>query len=81
MKFNVKKMYNGKVEVRDYQLKECLEKNDDMVIEHDGDIMTIPFVELKTKAVSKSKLFESKIPGSKSYHLIGYDWNPDNIEL
>ena len=81
MKFSVKKMYNGRVEIRDYQLKECLEKNDDMVIEHDGDVMTIPFDQLKTKAVSKSRLFETRIPGGKSYHLIGYDWNPDEVEL
>lgn len=81
MKYNIKKMYQGKVEVRDYQLKECLENKEDMIIEHDGDTMTIPFDQLKTKAVSKSKLFETRIPGGKSYHLIGYNWNPDETEL
>ena len=42
--------------------------------------MTIPADELPLRSISKSKLMKSKT-GGKDYHLIGFEWIPDQIEL
>jgi hypothetical protein len=76
MKKEVKKLYNGCIDVRDYELKKCIEKSENVEVLHEGKIMTIPYHQILKKAVSKSKLMKSKT-GGKDYHLIGYKWIPD----
>ena len=81
MRKEIKKLYKGNVEVRDYDVQECIDKNQTFTIIHDGDAMTLSSEELITKRVGISKTFESKIAGAKSYKLYGYEWNPDEVEL
>jgi hypothetical protein len=76
MKKEVKKLYNGCIDVRDYELKTCIENSESIEISHDGKTMTIPYYEIIKKVVGKSKLFKSKT-GGKDYHLISYKWMPD----
>jgi hypothetical protein len=76
MRKEVKKLYNGCIDVRDYELKKCVEHSENIEIIHDGKRMTIPYHEINKKAVGKSKLFKSKT-GGKDYHLISYKWIPD----
>jgi len=53
-----------------------------MKVTYDGDVMTLTPEELTTKYVSRPlKIYESKFDQGLSYKLVGYDWNPDNIEL
>ena len=80
MKKPVKKLYMGKVEVRDYDVRDAIQKNENFQIEFDNDIMTLTPEELTNKLKSKSKRFESNT-GGKSYVLYAYDWEPDTIEL
>lgn len=80
MKKIVKKTYMDRVEVRDYDVKECIQKKENFQIQYQNDIMTLTPEDLITRIESKSKRFESKV-GSKSYVLYGYNWNPDEVEL
>ena len=42
--------------------------------------MTLTPLQLSDDVVMKSKLMKSKV-GGKDYHLLGYEWNPDPVEL
>jgi len=83
MNYPVKKLENnGTVMLRDYTIKDCIKKNENMKVTYDGDVMTLTPEELTTKYVSRPlKIYESKFDKGLSYKLIGYDWNPDEIEL
>jgi hypothetical protein len=76
MKKEVKKLYNGCIDVRDYELKKCIENSENVEVLHEGKKMTIPYHEISNKATGKSKLFKSKT-GGQDYHLISYKWIPD----
>lgn len=80
MRINIKKLYRGCVELRDYDVNNLIQRQEKAEIHYDGDKMTIPANELKARAVSKSKLMKSKT-GGKDYHLIGYEWIPDEVNL
>ena len=80
MKKPVKKLYMGRAEVRDYNVQECIDKNENFQIQFEDDVMTLTPEELTTKLKSKSQRFESKMDG-KSYVLYGYNWEPDQVEL
>lgn len=80
MKKIVKKLYMGRAEVRDYDVREAIQKNENFQIQYQNDIMTLTPEELTKKVESKSRRFESKT-GGDSYVLYGYNWNPDQIEL
>ena len=83
MEYPVKKLENdGTIMLRDYSIKDCITKNENMKVILSGDVMTLTPEELKTKYVSRpSRTYESKFDKGLSYKLIGYDWNPDEIEL
>ena len=81
MRKEVKKLYEGKAEVRDFEVHQCMTKNESMTITHDGEKMTLSPEELLTRRVSISRTFETKIPGGKNYKLFGYIWEPDEVEL
>jgi len=76
MKKKVTKLYKGLVEVRDYDVKDCINKNESMIIVYDGDSMELSPKELTDDLKNITKEFPSKV-GGKSYKLYGYEWNPD----
>jgi hypothetical protein len=76
MKVKLKKLYKGLAEVRDYDVKDCINKNESMTIVYDEDSMELSPEELENDVKSISKEFPSKV-GGKSYKLYGYEWNPD----
>ena len=76
MKVKLKKLYKGLAEVRDYDVKDCINKNESMIIVYDEDSMELSPEELENDVKSISKEFPSKV-GGKSYKLYGYEWNPD----
>lgn len=75
MKVKVTKMYKGLVEVRNYDVKKCIENNESMTIVYDGDYMELSPEELENDVRSISKEFPSKM-GGKPYKLYGYEFNP-----
>lgn len=76
MKKEVKKLYNESVDIRDYELKKCIENREDLEVFYNGGKMTIPYHEINNKATGRSKLFKSQT-GGKDYYLISYKWMPD----
>ena len=68
-----------RAEVRDYDVKECVQKGESFKIEFQNEVMTLTPEDLITKIESKSPQ-KSKFDG-KNYVLFGYNWNPDKIEL
>lgn len=80
MRKTVKTLFqNGSlVSVRDYEVEECIRKQDTMDIVFEDQIMTLSPQSLKNKVVMTSGPFPSK-NGSKGYMLFTYKWNP-NIE-
>ena len=67
------------VGLRDYDVNECISKNEDMVVDYEGDRMTIPLDDLTKKMVMKTHVFKSKY--DKDYRLYCYTWKPDVVEL
>lgn len=80
MKRNLKKLYKGLAEVRDYDVQECIHNKESLKIIYNFEIMTLSPVDLMNKLVKKSTTtFESKV-GGKNYKLCAYDWNPDETD-
>ena len=80
MKKIVTSLFRGLVWARDYEVKNCIDKNQNMIIIFEGDRMTLTPEELKDKRMSVSQKHDSKT-GGKDYHLYGYTWTPETIEL
>jgi hypothetical protein len=81
----VKKLYYPKysdevlVSVRNYEVEECIKKNDAMHIVHGDKIMTMDPHSLQTKQRGTSDVFKSQ-HGGKDYFLINYLWVPNIYE-
>ena len=80
MRKEVKVLYAGRADVRDYEVDSCISKNENMLVTHEGERMTLTPEDLVSKRINTSKIFESKV-GGKNYRLYGYMWNPDPVEL
>ncbi len=81
MEKEVKKLYRGCIELRDYDVNSCIKRNEAIKVRFEGHVMTLSPEDLSNKLVSTSKTtFQSKM-GGKSYKLLAYDWTPDEVEL
>jgi len=76
MKVKVTKLYKGLAEVRNYDVKKCIENDESMIISYAGESMELSPEELENDIKEISKEFPSKM-GGKPYKLYGYEWNPD----
>jgi len=79
MKKRVKKLYNGKAELRSFDVQKCIKEGRSFHIIFENDIMVLTSEELTTKRISSSRTFESKIDG-QDYKLYGYYWEPETKE-
>ena len=79
MQIEVKKVFNGFVSVRDYVVKKCGNRREDLLIEHDGEFMKVPFARLIDPDSLHTKEFTSKFDGSK-YVLNDFKWEPAKDE-
>lgn len=78
-RYEIKKLYLENAEVKDYVVKDLIERNKPIQIILYDETMTLSPEELKTKLVKVSKTQSSKF--NKGYKLYAYKWNPDKIEL
>jgi hypothetical protein len=81
MRRNVTRIYKGEAGLKDYDVRKCMADGDKMEVTFEGDKMTLSCEELTSKRGSVSAVQKSKYPGGKDYRLIGYEWNPDEVEL
>jgi|TARA_R110000803_G_scaffold99843_3_gene167997 hypothetical protein len=77
MKKTVKKLYRGKVEIRDYDVRRCIDDNKHFEIVYLKESMILSPEELISKRKSISNTFKSKV-GGKDYKLYAYEWDPNN---
>ena len=76
MKVKVTKTYKGWVELRDYDVQNCIDKKESITVVYGDGKMTLSPEELQNNVANTSALMKSKT-GGKDYHLIAYEWNPD----
>lgn len=69
---------NTLVSVRDYEVEECIKKNDAMHIMFEDQTMTLDPHSLKEKQVFTSEPIQSKY-GNSGYRLIAYKWDPNIV--
>lgn len=83
MDYPVKKLeFDGTVFIRDYAVKDCINKKENMKVTLGGEVMTLAPEDLLMKyATRPSRVYESKFDKGLSYKLIGYNWEPDQTEL
>lgn len=75
MRVKVNKLWYGCVSVRDYIVKKALEKGEDLEIEHDGQVMTVP----NNMLLFGRKNHQTNVSQFKEqvYDLMDYRWKPD----
>lgn len=82
MKVKVEKIFNGFVSVRDHLVEKCVKLKEDLVIEHNGEFMTVPFKTIANPImfqIHKTK-FRSKYNTGMFYELYDFKWKPDEEE-
>ena len=70
----VKKTFRGCISVRDYIVNKAIKEGAGLVVEYNGEKMTIPHEQLPLGKKSR-KTFISQIEGK--YKLVDYRWKPD----
>lgn len=71
----VKKIWLGKVSVREHIYKKALRKKESLGITFGKEYMYIPYDKLKTAKIYTDQTFKSKYNG-KEYRLVDFDWKP-----
>lgn len=66
--------------VRDYQLKECLKRNEDLTIKFQDKSMFIPHDKVKNYTRS-GVVIPAQYGKNPTYELLDFDWKPDNKQL
>lgn len=70
----VKKIWYGSVSVRDYIVRDCQKRGEDLHIEHDGQIMVVPNDQLglgRSNRINLKSNFKNEV-----YDLIDFPWRP-----
>lgn len=72
--------FGGKVYLRDFEVKKCIEEQEPVKVKYGIDSMVLTPEELVSKRVYVSKeKYKSKI-GGPDYYLFGYKWEPEEID-
>ena len=75
IKVEVKKIWLGKVSVRDYVYKKALRQKESLGIVHGKEFMIIPYENLKKAKQYTKTTIQSKF-NNKTYTLIDFNWKP-----
>lgn len=78
MEREIRKIYKGMAEFRDYDVKKCIDSGESLRVKYDGDYMIFSPEELVTKRIAISKIIKST-NGKSDYQLYGYKWEPIEI--
>jgi hypothetical protein len=77
---STKKLWNGKASVRDYLVKRCLSKGQDLVILYRGKKMTLTHEALRGFTQWNKRTFKSKF-SSKEYGLYDFTFVADDSKV
>lgn len=78
MEIEIKKLYQGMIDVRDYTVQECIKKKHSLRVKFDGEVMILTPHQLEHEIKRKSEPIPSKFDKS-TYVLYGYEWTPNEI--
>ena len=84
MEREIFKNYRGCIDIKEYDRQACIDRKEDLIVEHRGGFMTLTWRMLKNKVRFKSdekftcKDQPAEHPGP--YYLYSYTWNPDSAE-
>ena len=76
MRTKVTKLYKNMIELRDYDVENCIKKDENITVIFNDEKMELTPYELEYKKVSTSHTFKSK-NGGQDYKLYGYKWLPE----
>jgi len=79
MRIRVKKLFNNCVSIRDYLVKQAIEKKENIVVCFKDKRMILTPERLKQGKKNNLKL-QSKW-GGKTYDLIDFEWRPNDLQL
>ena len=77
MRYRVKKLFNGFASIRDHIIKKCIDSKNDLTIEFEDKIMTVPLLKLNSPFQLHKREFISKYNGSK-YELYDFKFVPSD---
>lgn len=77
MVYEAQKIYNGHVSVRDYLVKKCIKKKENLVIKIGGQSMTIKWDKLSDPFQFHKTKFKSQYKKGSSYELYDFEFKPD----
>jgi len=72
-----KKLHHGKVSIRDYKVKRCIEENTSLIVHYRDEQMTLTPRQLTTYETD-GRIYPSKFGGGY-YALYDYQFIPDNV--
>jgi len=75
----INRLWKGKyASLRDYQVKKALQEKKDLriLLLSNGETMTIPYQQIRQRAIKNNQKFKSRIDG-KEYSLIDFYWQRD----
>jgi len=75
----INRLWKGKyASLRDYQVKKALQEKKDLriLLLSNGETMTIPYQQIRQRAIKSNQKFKSRIDG-KEYSLIDFYWQRD----
>ena len=75
IKVEVKKVWLGKVSVREHIYKKALRLKESLGIVHEKEYMFIPYANLKKARIYTDQVFKTRF-NDKSYRLIDFEWKP-----
>lgn len=76
MIIKINRLYHGKASPRDYQVKEALDKGEDLIFLLGSKKMTIKNADIKNGYINPTWLESKHTPGLK-YRLVDYSWRED----
>jgi len=76
MRCKVKKLFNGFASVRDHIVKRAIKSNSNLIINYDGENMTIPYSILTNPFQLHKTKFRSRYNGEE-YELYDFQFKPD----
>ena len=79
MEREIRKIYKGMAEFRDYDVNKCINSGESLRVKYDGDFMIFSPEELVSKRVATSNVMKSH-NGGTDYKLYGYNWEPVEID-
>ncbi len=78
MKVKIKKLFNGFASVRDYIIQDCIERNENLIIEYNNESMFIGQIELDNFEQIHKRKFKSKFNEGQEYELYDFKFKSNN---